>query len=279
MDNQYIFKLIEKDLEELNSLVETLKKDEALSEILIDIVVNKATTLQKEIQLLKPSTVQVEIQTEVEEPVVEEPEKVIETAVIAELEVEMKVEENAIVEDEIEPIKELETEEIFEELENETVIEIEETEEIELIENIVPEIEEKVVDESKSVEKELAIETEEIKVPEPIVEPEPVVKKLVGERFSNAASLNDRISKGAVQSKVQPKAITSLKSAIGINDRFQFQRELFEKSAEKMNEAITTIDNATSIEAAIEYLEANFTWAEDETSLKFLELVKRRFQK
>lgn len=251
MDNQYILKLVEKDLDELNSLVDALKKEEVLSEVLIEIVANKAATLQKEIQMLSA----------------EKANSVERIEIVKSAEVTEKVEEKVAEEkDEIS----IESENIEEVVEKQEMVEIIAEPQVEIDEDIMVAENE----EEKIVEKELPVDSENIdSKPKESEE-----KKVIGERFSKEASLNDRIAKNAIQSKVKPKPITNLKSAIGINDRFLYQRELFENSAETMNLTIEALEQADSIKEAIAYLESKFTWNEDDTSLKFLDLVKRRFQ-
>lgn len=102
--------------------------------------------------------------------------------------------------------------------------------------------------------------------------------KILGEQFKKEPSLNDRHSNNTVASKIKGKPITSLKSAIGLNDRFLFTRELFENVSSKFTTTVETLDNCTTLVEAIEYLEENYTWTKNETSLKFMDLIKRRFE-
>jgi len=126
-----------------------------------------------------------------------------------------------------------------------------------------------------------AVAAEEIKesfLLEP--EPDPNDKKIIGEQFNKEPSLNDRLSSmNNNGTKVKSQPISSLKSSIGLNDKFLFTRELFGNVNAKFETTIEAIDNANSIVEAIEHLEQNYKWQRNETSLKFLELVKRRFDK
>ena len=68
-----------------------------------------------------------------------------------------------------------------------------------------------------------------------------------------------------------------MQAAIGINDRFQYIRELFDGDNQKYLEAVKTIDSFDNLKDAVEYLRDNYKWKKNETSLKFVRLVKRRF--
>jgi len=63
-------------------------------------------------------------------------------------------------------------------------------------------------------------------------------------------SLNERITQGrgdqSLAHKMQLKPISDLKTAIGINEKFQFVNDLFDGSIESYNEAITNLNNCTS---------------------------------
>jgi hypothetical protein len=105
-------------------------------------------------------------------------------------------------------------------------------------------------------------------------------KKVFGEQFSKEPTLNERLgSMKSTESKIKGLPVTSLKAAIGLNDRFLFTRELFGNINSKFESTIEALDQAKDIVEAIEYLEQNFKWQKNDTSLKFIELVKRRFEK
>lgn len=108
---------------------------------------------------------------------------------------------------------------------------------------------------------------------------EPSDKKVFGEKFSKEPSLNDKLSSGtAYESKIKGKPVTNLKAAIGLNDRFLYTRELFGNDSARYEEAIEKLDQFSNLLEAIEYLEKNFVWVKNNTSLKFMDLVKRRFE-
>lgn len=82
-------------------------------------------------------------------------------------------------------------------------------------------------------------------------------------------------------SKIQKPAITDLKSAIGINDKFQFANELFEGNMQEYNIAIQQLNSAETIESAMDYfssLQQLYDWNPDNETLKrLLDLVDRRY--
>jgi hypothetical protein len=78
--------------------------------------------------------------------------------------------------------------------------------------------------------------------------------------------------------KLQYKPITNLKSAININDKVLFMKELFENNGEKYNEAVDAINGFSDLDEAMNYINSNFKWDSTKESFnKFLELVYRRF--
>lgn len=118
-----------------------------------------------------------------------------------------------------------------------------------------------------------------------IPKPEDVIadtseKAVMGEKFHKERTLNDTLGENkAPDSKLTNGPITSLKAAIGLNDRFLFTREIFNNNAAKYNEVIDNLDKMDQIQEAVEYLRSNLTMQKNEASMKFVELLKRRFTK
>lgn len=118
-----------------------------------------------------------------------------------------------------------------------------------------------------------------------IPKPEDVIadsheKEVMGEKFHKERTLNDTLGETkAPDSKLTNGPITSLKAAIGLNDRFLFTREIFNNNSAKYNEVIDNLDKMDQIQEAVEYLRANLTMQKNEASMKFVELLKRRFTK
>lgn len=103
-------------------------------------------------------------------------------------------------------------------------------------------------------------------------------RKIVGEFFNQGKSLNELLS-GAhkLDQQLASTPIARLESAIGLNDRFQFIRELFNNDPNLFHATVTQIDRMNDMTEAVSYLSNNFRWKKNEMSIKFAQLVKRRF--
>ena len=100
----------------------------------------------------------------------------------------------------------------------------------------------------------------------------------LGEKFTHGRSVNDLLFEhGKTDYKFSNMPVANLQTAIGINDRFLFTRELFEGNKDAFAETVRKIDSMSSIHDAAVFLRENFKWKKTDTSLKFIELVKRRF--
>lgn len=111
------------------------------------------------------------------------------------------------------------------------------------------------------------------------VTPDSSEKKVFGEKFKSEPSLNDRLaSMQNVEPKIKPMPLSNLKAAIGINDKFLFTRELFNNNSSDFEYTVDKIDNMNTFLEVIEFLEQNYKWTKTSTSLKFMNLVKRRFE-
>ncbi len=105
-------------------------------------------------------------------------------------------------------------------------------------------------------------------------------KVVVGESFQKERSLNDVIGDNKQdETTLTNGSIASLRAAIGLNDRFLFIREIFNNNSDKYNTIIDHLDKLETIQEAVEYLKANLTLQKNETSMKFVDLLKRRFSK
>lgn len=71
--------------------------------------------------------------------------------------------------------------------------------------------------------------------------------------------------------------LKSLKDGLSLNDRYLFQRELFDNDKTRLDETVAALDALENIREAVAYLKANFKWIKSEASEKFVHLVKRRF--
>lgn len=100
----------------------------------------------------------------------------------------------------------------------------------------------------------------------------------LGDSFLKGKSVNDLITDhNKLEFKLSNRPVGSIQAAIGINDRFQYIRELFDGNNQKFLETVKVLDSKDNIKEAVDYLRFNFKWKKNETSLKFVNLVKRRF--
>jgi hypothetical protein len=105
-------------------------------------------------------------------------------------------------------------------------------------------------------------------------------KKETESGFQKDRSLNDAIGeKKETETNLSNSPITSLRAAIGLNDRFLFVKEIFNNNSEKYNTIIDQLDKMETIQQAVDYLKVNLSLQKNETSMKFVDLLKRRFTK
>lgn len=120
----------------------------------------------------------------------------------------------------------------------------------------------------------------EIPKPEDVISDDHAEKKFIGDKYQKERSLNDTIGEHkAMDSKLASGPIPSLKAAIGLNDRFLFIREIFNNNSARYNDVIDRLDKMEHISEAVEFLKANLSMQKNEASMKFVELLKRRFTK
>jgi hypothetical protein len=102
----------------------------------------------------------------------------------------------------------------------------------------------------------------------------------LAEKFIAGKSLNDiLLEKSKPDNAYADLPLNSLVSGIGTNERFLFTRELFEGNMERFSETVSKLDMLATVQEAAEFLRKNFKWKKNETSMRFIELVKRRFLK
>jgi outer membrane biosynthesis protein TonB len=106
--------------------------------------------------------------------------------------------------------------------------------------------------------------------------------KVLGEQLRKDQSFNDHIARnpgnGPAKRLLTSPPIADLKRALGINDRFFFQRELFGGNANLMNQTLDQLNEMDGVADARNFLLANFNWdKENDAVASFLELIERRF--
>ena len=108
-------------------------------------------------------------------------------------------------------------------------------------------------------------------------------RKIMADKFTQQSSINERIahkrhdSESAEAGKHKP--VNNLTEAIGINDRFQFVRELFNGNHDLYTSTIEELNNAATIDEAFDILTvASKSNKESETFDLMLDLVKRKLR-
>lgn len=139
-----------------------------------------------------------------------------------------------------------------------------------------PQVIEKIVEVEKPVEKivEKIVEVEKpVVVEEPLTEEEPVEITETTEPTATPVAQEKPSPKAAIYGK----AVDDIHLAISLGDRFLFQRELFGQNAERLQRALTELNELSSFDEAMDYI-ARFNWdTESKTYQQFLVTLHRRF--
>ena len=106
--------------------------------------------------------------------------------------------------------------------------------------------------------------------------------EIVADKFQSKKFVHDDISKKNIKkdvsAKMQTKPINDINSAIGLNDKFIFIRELFGNDKEHYHETIQVLNNFDIYENAVNFLNENFDWDSDDPNFERLkELVRRKY--
>lgn len=293
MENKKLLKYLLKDLSELEEMFTESDKN-SFDEMEMEFIKNRISGakrlvklfLEKE-ELIKEVKADVPVQQEIEpkktvfvsdkiesksEVVIKETEPEVKAEVIEEKVPEVVVQEssfeNQTQEKDAETIVDEEIPEVIVEIKEPDLVEKEEVEVKEQAEKDIPVKETEI--KQKSGKKELHLEDEE-KVDDH--------NKRLGDSFLKEKSVNDIMSDdlSKLEHKLSNRPVSSIKASIGINDKFQYIRELFEGSADNFVKAVADLDSMEDIKEAVDYLQSNFKWKKNDTSLKFINLIKRRF--
>ncbi|WP_321279384.1 hypothetical protein [Marinifilum fragile] len=101
------------------------------------------------------------------------------------------------------------------------------------------------------------------------------------EKVDTEEILNDQLQKKSnkvIGEKLINNKLSDIQTAIGINDRFLFIRELFENNTEAYNSSIKFINETSNISVIEEHFKHNTNWDfENPTVIQFMELTKRKF--
>ncbi|MCF6333052.1 MAG: hypothetical protein L3J11_07190 [Draconibacterium sp.] len=273
MENKKLLKFLLNDLSELDELVSE-KGSNGFDELEMEFMHTRIKGVKQLIQILydRESSPQSEVvqQQKVEDKIVEPTEeKIIAAGGAVKNEAQKEVEEKGFQAEEI-------TEDLVAEIveENEKIVTIEPENKIQYdnkIDGPIEGAEEKIDGVQENLD-ETNVELNEEEVVDEAL-------NRLGDSFTKEKSVNDLMGtdNSNLEHKLSNRPVANIQAAIGINDRFQYIRELFDGKAEAFSNAVVDLDSKKDIKEAVEYLQQNFKWKKNETSLKFINLVKRRF--
>ncbi|WP_163716665.1 hypothetical protein [Mangrovibacterium lignilyticum] len=281
MDRNKLLHIIQKNLAELSEINQELSQNNQLSKFEIELALNKSKLIFQEYEFLLEiyqrgeNVVETPAQIEVKQAVVEE--------VTQPKPKETEQAETPVIENSPAPIQ---LEETVEEETAAAIIETDVNEDPVEVEIPKPE---PIAQKTPNREEPVAQPEEVVMATTPITPPREKAplktsstnghseKRTLVDQFQSR-SLNDLLtSTGKLDQRLASSPIQKLENAIGLNDRFQYIRELFQNDSDKFRETVGKIDKLHTLEDAISYLDGQFNWKESETSLQFLHLVKRRF--
>lgn len=250
MEKEALLDIILQDLKELDRLLRTFSGKDHIPEAFIHLAQSKVSGIANEVGLLgslAKSSSQTTAAPETTPQPESEPTPI--TAPAPEPEEEPKMEQ---------------TEELTEEAQEQSKVES----------KVEPKVESK---EQPKVESKLQKPTV---APPSSPEAPGTEKKVLGELLGkDRTSFNEKLGNGQGNgSNKVLSPITDLRKGLGINDRFFFQRELFNGSSDVMNQTLDQLNQMNSLSSAKSFLAANFKWKPDQEAVHaFMDLLERRF--
>ena len=111
--------------------------------------------------------------------------------------------------------------------------------------------------------------------------PQPVIEEVKDIESIQEPKVEIQVEKEeevAPKASIYGKAVTDIRQAISIGDRFLYQRELFAQNAELMQRTLNELDQLHSFAEAMDYLNMRFQWdQESNTYQQFIVTLHRRF--
>lgn len=117
-------------------------------------------------------------------------------------------------------------------------------------------------------------------VAEPVVEPAPEPEPVVEPQPEPAPQPvpEPEAPRAPQQTSLFGAAVTDIRQAVSIGDRFLFQRELFGGNAEKLQQTLTELNALHSFDEAVAFIE-RFGWDRQSPTYElFTNVLRRRFQ-
>jgi phage tail tube protein FII len=106
--------------------------------------------------------------------------------------------------------------------------------------------------------------------------------EILADQFHQNSFLNEALSQYTnmvdISKKMQSRPLKDISTAIGLNEKFLFIKELFNNNAALYQNTIEKLNNFANFNEAIQYIDEYFEWDfEGEQVQKLLELVHRRY--
>ncbi len=147
----------------------------------------------------------------------------------------------------------------------------------------IDELKSRPVPEPQIVEKPVVVaapvvkpEPEAVEAAEPAAAPKPVKEKpVVAEPVKEEPAIVEE--QASPKAALYGKAVTDIRQAISLGDRFLYQRELFGQNAELMQKTLTELNELRSFDEAMQYI-SRFGWDTESNSYQqFIVTLHRRF--
>ena len=179
-----------------------------------------------------------------------------------EVEIELIVEENSETEN-----GEVKTEnELVEEPQEEPQEELEQLEPLESLESL------EIIEEEPVAEPVVEL------IVEPAPQPVQSTDNLAPSDTPSAKSAQPAKGAQPLQTSLFGTAVSDIRQAISLGDRFLFQRELFAGNGELMQKTLDDLNGLSSLNKAMDYVLNNFEWDKESTAVQLFEnVLKRRF--
>lgn len=139
----------------------------------------------------------------------------------------------------------------------------------------------KMTDKPEQVVKK-TVEKETVAIKPPVSGQASHRQAVLADQFAHRANgINEQMASNKHEDDIlelmKHKPVSSLKEAIGINDRFLFIREIFNGNSENYNNAIARLENVSCISEAREIISGYIgEGSENEAVVQLLDLVKRK---
>lgn len=241
MKKEAIIDIIEHDLNEIKTLLETFKDADKIPSAFLELLSSKHAALGKEIMLLGFWKEQTNATSQIDTPIEIQQPKVAKTPQVNVTEEGFNTDLDFCNEDN----------NCFDTKEEPTIA-------------VTPDVESsKPTIESTSV----APQATTAEQPKQVVQSP---KKAESQPRKSSPSVSDITNFGL--------PVDDIRKAISIADRFLYQRELFGNNNETMNSTLEAINSLTSYEEAYSFLKSSFNWDETDTTVEnFLKTIHRRF--